>query len=382
MNRIVRSYSRAGTTLATIVFLLLPSFVLAAGDAPTVAVTGTNGLETKSRNQYTVVPLASDGFVQAPGSDENLVNAWGLALSGSGFFWVANSGTDTATIYTGEGVAQSLVVLLPAGARPTGASFYSGLNFILSDGTDEGPARFLFAGEAGQIFGWSPVLSPPGPVANAFLAVDRSASGARYTGLTLAVTGAGDRLYVTDFHNRRVDVFDGSFGPVALAAGAFVDPGVPEGFGPFGIRNIQGRIFVTFAQGDPAGEDAVAGRGLGFVSVFDTDGTFLARIGTRGALNSPWGLALAPAGFGRFGGDLLVGNVGNGRIVAYQVSDDLLTVQPDGVLRGTGGRPIAVDGLRAISFGNGAMSVPLDTLFFTSGPGDGLHGLFGRIEAH
>jgi uncharacterized protein (TIGR03118 family) len=236
-------------------------------------------------------------------------------------------------------------------------------------------------GKDGEIFGWGPAVSPPGPTSSVLLAVDRSPSGAMYKGAALAVTGAGDRLYVTDFHNRRVDVLDESFNAVFLAEGAFVDPDVPEDFAPFGIRNIQGRIVVTFAKQDVAGEDDVTGQGLGFVSVFDTDGVFLARLATRGLLNAPWGLAFAPEGFGRFGGDLLVGNFGDGKIVAYRLYDDMRKAEPEGVLRGSDRRPIMVDGLWSIQFGNGAAAAPLDVLFFTAGPGGEEHGLFGRIEA-
>lgn len=383
MNRIVRSTPRALAAGALGAALLLALSAVSPSEASPSRAAGSDFryLKAKTQNQYAIIPLDSDGFVDAPLGDENLVNSWGLALSGTGLFWVANNGSDRATIYTGDGIAQPLVVALPTGAAPTGVVFYSGLNFILTDGANSGPARFLFAGESGGIFGWGPAVSPPGPLGNAFLAVDSSATGAIYKGVALAVTGAGDRLYATDFHNRRVDVLDGSFEPVDLGEGAFVDPDLPGGFAPFGIRNIQGRIFVTFAQQDVDGEDDVAGRGLGFVSVFDTDGVFLARIGTRGALNSPWGLALAPAGFGRFGGDLLVGNFGDGRILAYRISDDLIGAQPDGALRGADRRPIVIDGLWAINFGNGAAAAPLDSLFFTAGPGDEEHGLFGRIES-
>jgi len=382
MNRFVRSCSRVGTVLAPAAFLLLASAAFASGGAPPGRETRSEltGLKPRARNQYAVVPLVSDGFAPAPAGDPNLVNAWGLALSGSGFWWVADNGTDRATVYTGDGVAQSLVVALPAGSAPTGVTFYAGLNFVVSDGANSGPARFIFAGENGEIFGWGPAVSPPGQPGRAFLVLDRSASGTIYKGIAFAATDAGDRLYVTDFHNRKVDVFDGSFEPVSLAEGAFVDPRVPEGFSPFGIRNIQGRIFVTFARQDPAGQDDVAGQGFGFVSVFDTEGVFLARIATGGLLNSPWGLALAPEGFGRFSGDLLVGNFGDGKIVAYRISDDLRKAEPEGVLRGPDRRPIVVDGLWAINFGNGAAAAPRDTLFFTAGPGDEQHGLFGRIE--
>jgi len=333
-----------------------------------------------ARNEYTVTALVSDGFESVPTDDRNLVNAWGLAAGPAGPWWVSDNGTDKSTLYSGEGVPQSLVVSLPAGAAPTGVAFNGGGSFVVRDGTSSGPAVFIFASEDGRIFGWNPAVPPPPPATNAVLARDNSAAGAIYKGVTIATTGSGDRLYATDFHNRRVDVLDGSFQPVNVRAGAFVDPHVPGDFAPFGIRNIEGRIFVTFAKQDAGREDDVAGQGLGFVSVFDTDGAFLARIATRGLLNSPWGLALAPARFGRFGGDLLVGNFGDGEILAYRISDDMRRAEPEGVLRGADAQPIVVDGLWAISFGNDSLAGPSGTLFFTAGPGDENHGLFGRIE--
>ncbi len=365
MNRIA--------TVSTIVLLLTASTLASAAVTPP--------LVTRSHNRFSVLPLDSDGFIDAPVTDDDLVNTWGLALNPAGLFWLANNGTDTATIYTGDGVAQTLVVPLPAGAAPTGVTFYSGNNFILDDGTSAGPARFIFAGEEGEIFGWGPAISPPGQPASVVRAVDSSSGGAVYKGIALAITGSGERLYATDFRNRRVDVFDGAFEPVSLAPAAFVDPHVPAGFAPFGIASIRGRILVTFAKRDATGEDDIAGPGLGFVSVFDTDGSFIARIGTRGPLNAPWGMAIAPAGFGRFGGDLLVGNFGDGRIIAYRIADDLRSAFPEGLLRKSDGRPIVIDGLWAINFGNGAAAAPLRTLFFTAGPGDEQHGLFGRIES-
>lgn len=382
MNRITRWSIRGGMALVPVAFLLLASSAFAlrtsqSGPADGRAMASTRA---KARNLYAVIPLVSDGFEPAPAVDRNLVNPWGLAVGPVGPLWVSDNGTDKSTLYSGDGVAQSLVVSLPAGAAPTGVTFNGGGSFVVSDGTNSGPAVFIFAGEDGRIFGWNPAVPPPPPATNAVLAHDNSASGAIYKGVTVATTGAGDRLYATDFHNRRVDVLDGSFQPVGLPAGAFVDPHVPGDFAPFGIRNIQGRIFVTYAAQDADGEDDVAGQGLGFVSVFDTDGVFLARIATRGLLNSPWGLALAPASFGRFGGDLLVGNFGDGKIVAYRISDDMRKAEPEGVLRGADGRPIVVEGLWAISFGNNSLAGPSDTLFFTAGPGDESHGLFGRIE--
>jgi uncharacterized protein (TIGR03118 family) len=167
---------------------------------------------------------------------------------------------------------------------------------------------------------------------------------------------------------------------VDQAEGAFVDDDLPDDFGPFGIQNIQGRIFVTYAKRDADGEDEVAGQGLGFVSVFDGNGAFLARIATRGLLNAPWGLALAPQEFGRFGGDLLVGNFGDGTIAAYRLSDDLRRAIPDGMLIGMDHRRIVIDGLWALGFGNNLGAGSSGTLFFTAGPGEEQHGLLGKIE--
>jgi len=383
MNRRNQPSTLAGIVSLPVLLVLAAAPALASGNASADRMIRSNLEVTGANvgNRYAVVPLDSDGFDEAPVTDENLVNAWGLAMSPTGAVWVANNRTDTSTIYTGEGVPQSLIVSLPTGAGPTGLAFYSGNNFVVTDGVNSGPARFIMAGLGGGIYGWSPVVSPPGAAGRAVQAVDPRSTDALFTGLAMVMTASGDRLYAADFRNGRVDVFDQSFQPLDLGPEAFVDPHVPGNFGPFGIASIQGRIFVTYAKHDPEGEGNLAGRGRGFVSVFDTDGVFLARIATRGPLNSPWGLALAPASFGRFGGDLLVGNFGDGRIIAYRISDDLHRAVQDGILRDTEGDPIAVDGLWAITFGNGANAVPLDTLFFTAGPEREQHGLFGKIEA-
>jgi uncharacterized protein (TIGR03118 family) len=184
-------------------------------------------------------------------------------------------------------------------------------------------------------------------------------------------------LYAADFHNARVDVFDGSW-HLAGGPGAFVDQGLPAGYAPFGIQTIGGRVFVSYAKQDEEAEDEVAGHGLGFVDVYDTAGNLLERVAQRGQLNAPWGLALAPESFGRFGGDLLVGNFGDGQINAYE---ELANgrFEPRGELRGADGRPLAIDGLWALEFGNGATAGPTGTLFFTAGPDDETHGLFGSI---
>lgn len=360
-------------------FSFLPLVVLSS-----VSLLAASGLWAGPRarnNQYAVTPLVSDGFLPAAHLDTSLVNSWGLARGPAGPWWISDNGTDRSTLYASDGTANALIVSLPSGAAPTGIVFNGTTSFVVTDGTNSGVAAFLFAGEDGRAYGWNPAVPPPPPSHSAFLVHDGSLDGAIYKGIAIATTGSGDRLYLTDFHNGKVDVLDGSFHPADLPEGAFTDPQIPSGFAPFGILNVQGRIVITYAKQDEEGEDDVAGPGLGFVDVFDTDGAFLARLVNRGPLNAPWGLAMAPDGFGRFGGDLLVGNFGDGKIHAFRVSDDLRRASLDGELIGTNHRPISIERLWGLGFGNNSVAGPSDTLFFTSGPGDEEHGLFGKIEA-
>jgi len=325
-----------------------------------------------SLNSYAVHNLVSDGSIPAEHTDPNLVNAWGLVASATSPWWVADNETAVSTLYNGSGTPQSLVVSVPG--APTGIVFNGGAHFVVSSGGSSGPARFLFASEDGTISGWNPAVPPPPTSTQAIVAVDNSPAGANYKGLAIASTASGDFLYAADFHNARVDVFDGNFAPATMP-GAFVDPGLPARFAPFGIQNLQGRIYVAYAMQDKEGEDEVTGEGLGFVSVFDTAGHFLARVASGEPLNAPWGLAIAPAGFGRFSGNLLVGNFGDGRINAY----DLATWEPRGHLKTANHRPLVIDGLWGIGFGNGAASGPTTTLYFAAGPDDEEHGLFGSV---
>jgi uncharacterized protein (TIGR03118 family) len=204
--------------------------------------------------------------------------------------------------------------------------------------------------------------------------IDRSSLNAVYKGLAIGGNGRGHLLYATDFHNRRVDVFDGSFQVVNLP-GAFTDPRLPPGFSPFGIQNVGGDIVVTFAEREATGDDEMAGQGLGIVDLFDANGAFVQRIATRGQLNAPWGIALAPASFGRYGGALLIGNFGDGAINAY----DVRTGNYMGELRGPDGRPLHVEGLWGLAFGNGVLGQKTNTLYFAAGPHDEAGGAYGMI---
>lgn len=324
---------------------------------------------------YTRHNLVSDGHVMADHVDPNLVNAWGIAFNPTGPVWVANNGTGTSTIYDGSGTAVPLVVQIPTptaamGGNPTGMVYNGSADFVVSRGALSGPARFIFATEDGVIAGWAPGVDATHALRMAF------APGAIYKGLAIGACGQGGRIYATDFHHARVDVYDTQFKRVATAPGDFVDTGIPAGFAPFGIQNINGDIYVSYARQDAAREDDVHGPGLGYVDVYTPTGRLLRRVASKGALDAPWGMAMAPAGFGRAGGGLLVGNFGDGLIHVYDpVSDQLL-----GSLRNDAGRPIHVDGLWGLAFGNGYAGQSVDTLYFTAGPGDEAHGLYGRIE--
>lgn len=345
---------------------------LLAACALLVALALPGAVDARGPSLYRVTNLVSDGSVPALHVDPNLVNGWGLVAGPTTPWWVANNGTNTSTLYDGNGTARPLVVSVPG--APTGAVFNSTTGFVVSAGRASAAARFLFATESGTILGWNPTV-PAGSTA-ALVAADRSGAGAIYKGLAIAGSGGASYLYATDFHNGRVDVFDGSF---ALQdwPGAFRDPMLPAGYAPFGIQALGGRLFVTYAKQDAAAQDEVDGAGLGFVDAYGTDGSFQGRVASQGSLNAPWGLAWAPAGFGRFSGDLLVGNFGDGRIHGYRWDDGAWEDQ--GPLRGMNRRPITIDRLWGIGFGNGSASGPTTTLYFASGPDDEAHGLFGSV---
>jgi uncharacterized protein (TIGR03118 family) len=337
-----------------------------------VAIVAVSPLHAAERNSYTVIPLVSDQPGVAPNTDPNLVNAWGLTSSPTSPWWVSDNGTDKSTLYRGsdgqpQPQPQPLVVNVPN--APTGTVFNSTAGFVLPTG---GKALFLFDTEEGKVLGWN------GAQGTDAVVVADLGDGAVYKGLALADTDAGPRLYATDFHNAKVDVFDGSFGLVHDSG--FVDPSIPHGYGPFGIQTIGDRIFVTYAKQDADAHDDVAGQGLGFVDVYDTSGNLLDRVAQHGQLNSPWGLALAPASFGRFAGDLLVGNFGDGQINAFaEHGNGHFTHR--GELRDASGGSLTIDGLWALQFGKGGNNGPAGTLFFTAGPDGEQHGLFGQIAS-
>jgi uncharacterized protein (TIGR03118 family) len=363
-------------TAAVAAFLM---FILAA--APAFAQT-----------PYLRTNLVSDIAGVANFTDPHLVNAWGIVNAGdTGPIWIADNGTGVSTVYTGEGIAfptnSPLVVTIPtppnsragAVASPTGIVFNATNNFVVSAGGKSGASRFIFATEDGTISGWNPAVDPT----NAILAVNnsgpgasagRTALGAVYKGLAIGNNGSADFIYAANFRDGVVEIYDAQFQFVK----SFTDNGIPIGFAPFGIRNINNKLFVTYAKQNESKHDDVAGPGNGFIDIFDLNGNLLSEFATHGTLNSPWGLALAPSSFGDFSNALLVGNFGDGRINAFNLGSGKFL----GQLQDTFGNPMTINGLWGLNFGNGAHEAPTTTLFFTAGIGDESHGLFGAIAAH
>ncbi|HZT91358.1 MAG TPA: TIGR03118 family protein [Gaiellaceae bacterium] len=326
-----------------------------------------------SANRFEVVPLVSDVGLGAPLHDRALVNPWGLAASPSGPWWTANEARGSSTLYSGAGRKQLLSVAVACG--PTGIVYYGGSRFRVSANGASDPARFVFACEDGTIRAWTPTV--PAGWSTSSEVVYRDPIG---TAIFRGLARAGDVVYATDFHDGRVEVLDGSWRRIDRA-GRFRDPSLPQWYAPFGIAVLGGRVFVTYVFRAPVdGNDAPTG---GYVDEFTLGGRLVARVASH--LNEPWGLALAPRGFGAFGGDLLVGDFGDGRITAFRRAGG--EWRRDGALAAADGKPLVVNGLWALAFGNGAAAGPRTTLFFTSGPHEwrgpteqSVHGLLGAIR--
>jgi uncharacterized protein (TIGR03118 family) len=323
---------------------------------------------------YKQTNLVSDVAGLATHTDPDLINPWGIAHSSSSPWWVNDNGTGLATLYDGSGVKQGLKVTIPppAGSPAGTTSTPTGIVFNPST-TDFGGAHFIFDTEDGTISAWTSGTS-------AVLEKDNSAKGAVYKGLALATVNGTGHLFATNFHDGTIEEYDNAFNRVTLPSGAFTDHHIPHSFAPFGIANINGDLFVTYAKQNAAKHDDVAGPRRGFVDEFDTSGHLIQRVATRGTLNSPWGLAMAPSNFGQFSSDLLVGNFGDGRINAFKPIGNGKFQFVD-QLRDSKGQPITIDGLWSLAFGNGGAAGPTNTLFFSAGINGEADGLFGSLTA-
>jgi uncharacterized protein (TIGR03118 family) len=325
------------------------------------SITGS-GDDTEFIDTRLVADVAS---LDAATIDPDAVNSWGLAFGPTGILWVANAGSGTSTLYDAAGTKNSLVVDIPTtgsatGGEPTGIVYNSTTSFTIPG---EGTALFIFAGEDGVISAWN------ASIGDAVLVADQSGSDAVYKGIAIGTNASANYLYATNFKRNLVDVFDTDFQYVS----SFTDATIPTGYAPFGIRNIDGKLYVTYAkQEGPDNEDDDPGVGNGYVVVFNTDGTVSKRFASTGNLNSPWGIAVAPSGFGAFSGDILIGNFGDGQIGAYNPTTGAFV----GFLRDEDGDIIQIDGLWGLTFGTGANAA---TLYYAAGPDDGAHGLIGKI---
>jgi uncharacterized protein (TIGR03118 family) len=309
---------------------------------------------------FTITNRVSDQPGVAPVTDAKLINPWGLSSSPTGPLWVANQGSSTSTLYAATNFAKvPLVVDVPGG--PTGTTFVGIPGaFNITNGTVTRPTAFAFASLNGQITAWQPQVD----ATHALVQVDESAAGAVFTGLTLATTAGAPRLFAADVAHAVVSVYDSSF----IKVGSFTDPQVPSGYAPFNVQTLNGELYVTFTRpksSPPAAED----QPLGFVTVFDTSGNVLRRLKDDERLNQPWGLAIAPAKFGKFAGALLVGNLGDGKINAFNPA----TGKFIGTLKGDEQR-IRIDGLWALRTG------PNGTITFSAGPANETRGLIGSID--
>jgi uncharacterized protein (TIGR03118 family) len=350
--------------------------VLGSAVALIVAATvgGTVGaVSAQAAPQQPALPgnsyLVHNQFADQPGvaahQDSALVNPWGLAQAPFGPLWVADNGTDVSTLYT-PNFKWPLTVTIPGGA-PTGQVYNPTFGFRVSTPRGQKPALFIYSSEAGVISGWS--------AASGTMAVQASKNdGAIYKGLAISTTGGPARIYATDFHNGRVATWDSSWNPVNAL---FRDPHLPARYAPFGIQALGNNILVSYAKQDADREDDVPGMGHGYLDLFNRNGVFLHRVASKGPLNSPWGIDVAPANFGAFSGDVLVGNFGNGLIHAYSPTTGAFL----GTLKDKDGHPIILDGLWGLLNGNG-LSAPKNAVLFSAGPVKESHGLLGFLTAN
>ncbi len=349
--------------------------------AVAVAAPGASARTHGTHNEFRQTNLVSDlNTVGAQVVDPNLKNPWGLAFGPTTPLWVADNGTSIAGVYpvspTGPTAQPSAlnVTLPPADSAPTGQVFNPTGDFVVKSKAGMGPALFIFSSEGGQIIAWNPKADP---IVNGVSTAQTefSSKTAVYKGLAIASTRFGTFLYASNFHDNRVDVFNTRFHRVHLF-GDFRDRHLPDGYAPFGIRAINGFIYVTYALQNAEKHDDVAGPGHGFIDVFTPSGFLVERLVSRGDLNSPWGLEVAPRGFGPFGGKLLVGNFGDGLIHAY----GLFSGRPHGALLDEQRKPIQIDDLWALQFGT-ATTGGTGTLLFSAGINDEADGLVGAINS-
>lgn len=349
---------------------------MALATITTFGAAAAHAEKSRALGDYAVTPLVSD-LGGAKTTDSNLKNPWGIAFPPGGPFWVNDNGTGLVTLYDGQGEPAGFgpFTIPPPSSEPGATAAPTGIVWNPSSafkvpGTNT-QAAFIFATEDGTIAAWANNAVPGNqPV----LAVDNPnpSTGSVYKGLAFGVNADGPAVYATNFRLGRVDVFNPNY-QLVQTEGGFQDKDIPAGFAPFGIENVNGDLFVSYAKQDAQAHDDVAGPGNGFVDIFDTDGHLLLHFARRGALNSPWGIVRASYNFGAASGLILIGNFGDGRINAFTTRGEFR-----GQLDGLDERPLAINGLWKLTLGGGAKSSP-DTLYFAAGTNDEADGTFGTI---
>ncbi|HEY2865757.1 MAG TPA: TIGR03118 family protein [Pyrinomonadaceae bacterium] len=344
---------------------------------------------------YEQTNLVSNIAGLAPNTDPKLLNPWGFIENADGTFRVAANGSGRGILFSAQGVRDGADIIIPtpagsahnSSATPNGVVPNDTSGFVISDHGKSAPATLLFSTEDGTIAGWNPQVNQ----AHAVIAADQSGNDAIFKLLALGTNAQGTFIFATDFHNGVVDIFDSSFDLVHFGANAFVDPttgpdAIPSDFAPFGVKNFGGTLFVTYAMQDADREDDVAGVGNGFIDEYDTSGNFIRRFATRGALNSPIGATIAPADFGQFSNDVLIGNFGDSRVNAFDPATGAFL----GQLTDTNGDPLVLNGgfqetdtkgLWGIGFGNGVNGAGTNAMFFAAGINEENDGLFGKVTA-
>lgn len=329
---------------------------------------------TPAGNAYLVHSLVADQPGIADFTDPNLINPWGMFTSSASPFWVSDAGTGLSTIYSSNGAPSAIKPAIPgahsANGVPTGGFANATGQFQIQGKVP----NFLFVTADGTISGWASALD----ATKALITVDNSTQGAVYYGVAVSATttNATPNLYAANFHTGAIDVYDANYKAVTLPGKPFVDPAVPAGYGPFNIWNLGGKLYVMWAKQDANKAGWLNGAGLGAVSIFDLNGALLQSLAVGGALNAPWGVAIAPSTFGPFAGDVLVGNFGDGTINAFDPKTGALA----GTLADENGNTIRLPGLWALIAGNGGSGGDVNAIYFSAGGGTQQHGLLGSIQ--
>jgi uncharacterized protein (TIGR03118 family) len=393
MNRIISSEALAGAAVGIVCSIALAA--CGGGGGASVGNSPTSGeADPPASTSFTDTALVSNrvGVVAtATTIDANLSNPWGIAVAPGLPFWIADNNSNLSTLYSGTGEVETqqitgsteVGVAIPSSAagvqsNPTGQVYNGGGGFLIGTPNGQETALFIFDGEGGTIAAWAKDNG-----ADAVTAYDdglvNGTNHAVYKGLAIGTVNGATYLYATDLHNNKVDVFDTNFSKPAAMQGKFVDPNMPAGFVPFGIAAVNNQLYVTFAMQDQAMHDEVTGAGLGYVDVFDLSGNLLNRFASAGALNAPWGIAVAPTGFGSLAGDVLIGNFGDGTVNIFTPNGTALATSVGALMVSNGGA-LSIPGLWSLAFGNGDADKPVTTLFYTAGFADQTDGVFGSIS--